>query len=335
MRVGLLGAVLVLVLASGARAEDGALPDPAALLAGAEEAERTGDVAAALRGYRAVLDAAPTSRLAGRAQRRLDWLEARDDDPDALSALLAYRARPSRTLADVEAFEARALEMPAGLVRLEALVVVAGELDGLAARDGDATLVARAEDAYRRALSEPGLGPSEREQLVAGYAAMLGREGRRAEALLLMQTERHESGNLRRRLELEAIDRWLRPLAYTALLLLTLCALGLTARAVSAGHGATLARPGGWRLQVAVVVWGSVGPYLLGLWYSHEAEHLATSLSLALACVLVLAALAGRASEVHPAPSAISRVTVFAAVAAALAAGYLSIYGAPDGPLAH
>ena len=60
------------------RAQDA---DVSSLFAAAQRAETSGDSATALRAYRAIVETAPTSRLAARASRRVAWLDERDSDP--------------------------------------------------------------------------------------------------------------------------------------------------------------------------------------------------------------------------------------------------------------
>jgi len=344
---GLALAVLaVLAVGSRAEAQEASPPRPAStsvapvtevavLVERARAAEAQGDVEGALAGYRAVVATAPTSRFALQAERRLDWLEPRADDPSALGLLLVFRSRRGRDLAAVEGLEASALAMRPGIVRREALMTVASELDALAAADGVSALVGRAEDAYRRALEEQGLADAERAHLVAGYAGLLGREGRTAEALLVLDEAGHDEGALRSRLELERVDAWARPLALGVLGLLTLTALALVARVARAGKGRALLDVREWALPLVAVSYGALGPYLLGVWYSHEAEHLTGSLALGISFSLAVAATIGRALSIEEAPRALARVAGTLAVLAPLAVGYLAVYGTADGPLAH
>jgi hypothetical protein len=302
----------------------------------AERAEEQGEVRSAIAGYHAAVEAAPTSRHALRAERRLAWLEPRAaDDAEALGVLLAYRNRGDRDRADLDALEARMLSVSSGMVRREAMITIATELDAMAAEDGSPERVERAERAYERALAEPGLGDAERAQLVAGYATLLGREGRTAEALLLLDEEGHESGSIRSRLELARIDAWARPLAWLTLVSLALAALWLTTARVRESSVRTFFDAAAWRLPLATILYVTVGPYLLGLWYSTEAGHLAGELATYLAGSLVAAALIGRAREITPLEGRWGTTLRVLSGLAPLAAGYLAIYGVGDGPLTH
>lgn len=309
--------------------------DVSSLLERARDAEARGEVEIALAAYREVVAVAPTSRFALQAERRLAWLEPRAGDPAALGLLLAYRSRRTRDLAAVEGLEAAALAMGPGPVRREALMTVAGELDALAAAAPGGGLVGRAEDAYRRALAEPDLAAAERAQLVAGYAGLLGREGRTAEALLVLDEAGHGRGGLRSRLELERIDGWARPLALSVLALLAAAAIVLVGRAIRAGRTRELLEGRAWAAPLVATVYGAAGPYVLGAWYSEEAGHLTGVLSLGLGGALFGAAVIGRCLSVQESPRGASRAAMTLAAIAPIAVGYLSIYGAADGPLAH
>ena len=302
----------------------------------AERAEESGEVSEAIAGYRTAARAAPTSRHALRAERRLAWLEPRAaDDTEALGVLLAYRNDGDRDPSDLDALETRMLSASAGIVRREAMITIATELDAMAAEDGAPGRVERAERAYERALAEPGLGEAERAQLVAGYATLLGREGRTAEALLLLDEEGHESGSIRSRLELARIDAWARPLAWLTLVSLGLAALWLTTTRVRASSARTFFAASAWRLPVASILYVTVGPSLLGLWYSTEAGHLAGELARYLVGCLFAAALIGRSRELAPLDERRGAALRVLSGIAPLAAGYLAIYGVGDGPLTH
>jgi hypothetical protein len=336
----LLGAFVVLgaVVCSPAHADDAVAATEEARQAfdAAARAEERGDVRGAVAGYRASVAAAPTSRHALRAERRLSWLEPRAaEDIDALGALLAYRNRGDRDLADLDALEARMLALSAGLVRREAMMTIATELDTIAAEDGSPAEIERAERAYQRALAEPDLGDAERAQLVAGYATLLGREGRNGEALILLDREGHESGSIRSRLELARIDAWARPVAWSILLSLGLAAAWLGARAMRASSLGTFFDLAAWKVPLVTIVYVVVGPYLLGLWYSTEAAHLAGELAIYLAASLFAAASIGRARELSPLEPRWGAMLRALSGLAPLAAGYLAIYGVGDGPLTH
>lgn len=302
----------------------------------AERAEESGDVTAAIDGYRATVTAAPTSRHALRAERRLAWLAPRAaDDAESLGVLLAYRNRGDRDHEDLDALEARMMSASSGIVRREAMITIATELDAVAAEDATPARIERAERAYERALAEPGLGDSERAQLVAGYATLLGREGRTGEALLLLDREGHASGSIRSRLELARIDAWARPFAWAILSGLGLAALVLTTTRVRQSSLRSFFDAAAWRLPLATILYVTIGPYLLGRWYSTEAGHLAGELATYLAASLLAAALIGRARQMTPLEHRWGAAVRVLSGLAPLAAGYLAIYGVGDGPLTH
>lgn len=310
--------------------------NPSELFERARAAEDEGNVAQALEGYRAVVREHPSSRLAQRAEQRLAWLEARTDDPDALARWLVHRARTRRDRASTEAFEAEALAMRPGLVRREALAAVAADFDALAAQhQADASLAARAEDAYLRILADSELDATMRAQLVASYANLLGRIGRTGEALMVLERAGHETGSLRRRLELQRFDGWARPLALSVLAALALAAVGSAVRALRSDAARAFASPRVWATPLATVLYGGLGPALLGAAYSVEAGHLTERLAVALVPSLGLAAVLGRATSVQPVSERAHAALVILAALGPIAAGYLAIQGTGDGPLTH
>ncbi len=355
-RCGPLVAVLVSLTALGASAERGLAraqepgadagatpletpssgPDLAQLFARGQAAEARGEVTLALEAYRAMRAADPTSRLASRAERRIAWLEERDDDIPALARLLAFRGRPTRDEGEVAAFAALASEMPPGQVRRESLTTVAAEWDRLSSNaPGDVELAARAEEAYEGALREGGHSEGERQHLVSGHAALLARLGRGEEGLLLLDREGRSSGSLRTRLELEQLDGWLRPLAWSLVAALLTLTLWMTARAVRGPGRAELLAPSSWALPAGALLYMSLGPYLLGIWYSLEAEHALSLLAPAMLGVLAASALLGRSLATLEVSRTLRVLTVVLATLAPLAAAYLALFDAGDGPLAH
>jgi hypothetical protein len=326
----------VLTAAAGARAQ---AEDPSARWSEGQAAEARGDVEAALGAYRAVVSAAPTSRLASRAERRLAWLDERDDDPRALSWLLAFLGLPSRSAVEVEAFAELAEGMPAGVVRRESFIAIATEWDRLSQaeerRDEGSALAARAEDAYEAARREPGLSDGEREHLLSAEASLLARLGRGDEALLLLDRGGRTEGSLRARLHMERLDRWLRPVAWSLLAASLAGLLLLLARASRSERRAELAGARGWLVPLGAVAYAVGVPYLLGRWYSHEAEQTLSLLAPALGAVLLQSAVAGRCLAITDAPRPARALALTLSVAAPLAASYLALFDAGDGPLAH
>ena len=347
-----LGVLAALFLATSAHAQDdvGAPPATSADIATAdavvaptesvattfsraESAEQRGEVEVALSLYRRVRDLDSTSRFALRAERRLAWLEPRADDPEALGLLLRHRNTRERSLEDLARLERTADTLEPGALRRELRTTIATERDGLAAEASDVEASERAEEAYRRALDEEGLREGEHAQLVAGYAALLGREGRTGEALLLLDDEGHATGGLRARLELERIDAWARPLAFSVLGLLAISAIALLISVLRSG--ARLVEGRDVAIRAGTIAYVTLGLWALGAWYSVEAGHLAGSLATWLLGVLALSAVIGRCRELVPSSARTGAALTALAVLAPFAAGYLSIYGVGDGPLTH
>ncbi|MBX7196961.1 MAG: tetratricopeptide repeat protein [Sandaracinaceae bacterium] len=306
--------------------------DASSLFTSAQEAESRGDVEAAERAYRSLVAADPHARLSSRAERRLAWLDARDEWPEALAAYLVFVARVSPPPEELVAFEAVTAAMPEGLVRRESRLALAASWDRLSARSDSAEHAARAEEAYDSALAEPGLEGGDRAQLVSSYAAFLGRHGRTDEGLLLLDREGHAAGSVRRRLVLEGRDVVVRPLAW---LLLTALGLATLAAQVAGRRRDLRLPPEPWGVPLLATSLATLGPYLLGRWYSLEAEHALGLLAPALALVLVLALGLGDGMRRIAAPGSWRAAAGVLAALAPLAVAYLTLFDAGEGPLAH
>ena len=149
-------------------------PSQNELLRRAQSAEKELRLAEAAALYRRALEAEPSSRLARRARARLSWLEARsEDDYGPLSELMGARKNAAAPEpATVEAFEARVATFPQGLVRREALQLLA---ETYLHRLHDPS---RALTAYRAWADSPDLPEGERQLATSGAAlatAALGR----------------------------------------------------------------------------------------------------------------------------------------------------------------
>jgi hypothetical protein len=258
-----------------------------ALVREADRAESEARPADALALWRRALAAAPTSRLAGRCERRIAYLSARaEGDFVPLADLLRMRKVSTDALdvARLEAFARRLDGYPPGPVRREGRELVA---DAWLARLGDAT---RGRDAYARWLAEPGLDDAEKRLAASGLARALTQLGDPSAALAAMERAglgaTTDADDLRR----EGRRRGLRVFAA---LLLALFVVG----------GALL---GGWRglrlralrraftpLRAVAAAWVLGGPLLLASRYDHAAFDTFATLALAGAGLLVLAAVYG------------------------------------------
>jgi len=305
---------------AGASQDGAALPAASdrdaqsALVREADRAESEARPADALALWQRARAAAPTSRLAGRCERRIAYLAARSEgDFVPLADLLRMRKVPTASLdaAKLAAYARRLDGYPPGPVRREGRELVA---DAWLARLGDAT---RARDAYTRWLAEPGLDDAEKRLAASGLARALTQLGDPAAALAAMERAglgaTGDADDLRR----EGRRRVLRLVAGV---LLALFALG----------GALL---GGWRglrlqalgraftpLRVLAAAWVLGGPLLLASRYDHAAFDTFATLAVCGAALLALAALYG--AGLAEAPRVRRRAVAVSAFGAALGAGF-------------
>ena len=157
--------------------------------------------------------------------------------------------------------------------------------------------------------------------------------GRAAEASALLESEGRAGGSLYRRLAFESIDRWLRPIAWSLVALLAALAVTALWRAWRASPR-ELGGPS-WGLPLFTVLYTAGTPYALGAWYSREAEHALSLLSPALLATLIASGLLGRALAALNATPRARWSAACLAVLASLAATYLALFDAGDGPLSH
>lgn len=309
------GWILVATLCLGAAAQD----DVAALVREGEAAERAADPRRALEAYRRAIVAAPTSRLARRAEARRHWIEARSEGEFAplASLLRLQQLRPAEVTRErIAAFEREVASFPRGRVRREARAVIAGAwLDRI--RDARA-----AERAHRAWLAEPDLEPTEERLATAGLArsrAALGDVRGGAETL-----ERAGFGGSSdaRALRDQARREVGETIAYAVLLAFLVLAMAL----------------GGWRglrpaalkraltpARVALAAWTLVVPALLAREYDHATEDTFVVAGLLFAAVLLVAGIAGAGLVESEAPRGRRIAVAAGAAAAALAAGYLAL----------
>lgn len=283
------------------------------LLRQATEAERRAAPAEAVRHYRAIVEAEPTSRLAGRARRRLAWLEARSEG--AWGPLTAYsrfrdRSPAERTAAVVSAFEAEVRRFPEGVVARESWALI-----------GEAWLAlgdpARAGAAFEAVLASPGLEESERVLAHTGLArAIAARDGAAAgveslERAGLRDTTTHEI------LSREARRGWARLAALAAVGLFVVAAIAIGRRGlVSRAVAARALSP--WRMLAGAHV--LLVPWVLAWRYDAETADTFGLVAAGGAVILALASLAGVAAGARGA-SRVERGAL--AVLAALAYGAL------------
>jgi hypothetical protein len=301
-----------------ASAQEAGVARVADVIRAAREAERAFEPARAVALYERAVATDPTSRLATRARRRLDFLRARSEGGYApLAAMLEFRARlPSeRTPATVAGFEAAVRGFPRGRVRVESWGLLAEAWLEL----GDA---ARAEAAYRAMLEEPAATESERVAAQTGIArALAERRGAAAGAAHLEETGLAETtthGVLAR----EARRRIGRGLAWALLAAFALAALLAGRRELA--RGAVLRRAfAPTRLLVALYALGF--PVWLAQRYDHDALDTFLFVAIGAAAVLALSSLAGEAMRERGSRRPARRALAALAVAAHAAVGYLAL----------
>ena len=126
MRARALALALVLVLAVSltasvsVRAQPDAGIDPNALVLQAEEAEARSDPRAALAAWQALVNGAPTSRLARRGRERIAWIQARQCGHQLPSCRAGAAARAQSCASGTEALPLKKKDFgdPGGLIRL-------------------------------------------------------------------------------------------------------------------------------------------------------------------------------------------------------------------------
>lgn len=284
----------------------------------AGQLERAHEPARAVAHYERAVAAAPTSRLAMRARRRLSYLQARADGgfgPLVIMQRFRARDRAARSEEATLAFERAVRRFPSGRVRVESWPLVGEAWLALGAP-------ARAEAAFRAMVEEAAATDSERIAAHTGIArAVAAQRGAAAgaahlERLGLDQTATHASLSRTARQEVGLLAAWALIASFVLLVLATgrreLLRLAVLRRALSAR-----------RLAVAAYALG-VPPWLA---HRYDASALDTFLFLAVggAVVLALASLAGEAMRERRARGA-ERIAVAAvAVAAHVAIGYLAL----------
>ncbi|MCC6524524.1 MAG: hypothetical protein IT373_17850 [Polyangiaceae bacterium] len=279
-----------------------------------QDAEVAAEPAAAVGHYRRVLELAPGSRLARRAERRLEWLEARGDDGyRPLAALMRTRADPALDADKLAHFEQELLGFAPGAVRREARAFVAEAYVRLGAH-------AAALAAYERWLAEPGLEPGEARRAERGRALELDALGRDGLAALtaadLAQSPEGRFLRARRLLRGGRIFAVATGLAFAAAVVLFQLWRGVSRAALRA-----LLRPE--RLALACLV--LVPPVLVVRAYERAYARAAVALALAGLVGLVTATLAGAAPAVRSASRARRGTLACVVLAAQLGLGFAAL----------
>lgn len=282
-----LALALVWALAPCARAQ--ATP-PAELMQQAAEAEREADPALAASRYRQLIEADPTSRLAGRARRRLAWLEARaEGDYRPLAAFLRVRdLRPAeRTAAVLAPFETEVRAFPEGTVARESWALL-----------GESWLrldePARAEAAFESLLAQPGHTESERVLAHTGIArARAASDGAAAGAEVLERAGLEASATH----QALAREAWRGPGRAVAVAILAVFVLAVFALGRRALVEREVLRRAFAPARLAAGAFVALVPWLLASRYDHDAYDTFGLVAAGGAAILALASLGGAAAS--------------------------------------
>ncbi len=284
-------------------------------LARAEDAEDRAEPIDALDAWQHVIDVGPTSRLAGRARTRIAWIRARDEAGyGPLRAMMAFLARaPSaRDEAAVAAFEATTAAMPAGRVRGESRLAVAGEWARLGEQE-------RAHAAWAAALDDPSVEPSARTLVLESMARSRMDAGDLAGAI--DELDAADLGGLSLH---DVASRRLRaatwvPVSYGVLATFVLVVLVLVARSrrALAALRSLLAAP----LRVVIAAVLAFGPLAIVAWWGDESQGAFEAFAPWSFAIVLLSFLAAESTEARAARAGVGVL----AIAAALAAAYVSV----------
>ncbi len=281
----------------------------------ADRAESEARPADALALWRRALVSAPTSRVAGRCERRIAYLSAHGEGGFApLADLLRMRQLVTSELsaARLEAYARRLEGYPRGLARREGRELVA---DAWLGRLGDPT---RARRAYERWLAEPGIDDAERRLAASGLARALTLLGDPSAALAAMEQAGLGASSDADDLRVAVRRRVLRVIAVA---LLALFALGGAALGGHRGLRPAALRRAFTGPRVVAAAWVLGGPLLLASLFDHAATDTFVTLALAGSALLAVASIFGVGLE--GAPIGRRRAVAAGAFAAALGAGFL------------
>jgi hypothetical protein len=305
------GLGLALVVSIAAHAHAHGQDDATEAVARAESAEDHADPRAALSAWHEVVTRWPTSRLASRARTRIAWIEARSEgDYEPLAAMMAFvdSAPSERTTASVEGFARTVDAMPAGRVRAESRVAIAGDWQRLGETQ-------RALDAWQAALDDPDLDPGVRNLIHESMARTRADAGDLDGALDTLDAEGLARSDLAR-----LTARRLRiatglPIAWSVLALYGLLLAFVIAR--GRAHLARALTP----LRVAIALTIGVGPYLVVRWWGDDSLSAFAAFAPVSVIVVVAGFAAGAATELPRLRAAVA----IASLAAALAGAYASV----------
>ena len=203
----LLAALVVLLLAAGARAET-----QSQALRRAEQAERAFDFDGALSAYTEALALAPHSRLSRRAAQRIAYLKDRSEgDFRPLVAFEKQRRVREPNAAQLEAFERQVNGFPAGRVRRESRALIA---DTFLLRLEQPE---RAVSAYEAWLAEPGLDDADWMRATNGLAIARARLGDLSGSLDTLKKAGLGARTEATYVELALVRRWARPASFLIL----------------------------------------------------------------------------------------------------------------------
>lgn len=313
-RFSLLVSGVVFVLAAPALAQ---APE-ATLLREARTAEAEHRPADAVALYERAIEAAPTSRLATRARRRLDYLRARSEgDYAPLAAFQTFRDRlpAGRTASVIDSFEREARAFPEGRVRCEAWLAI-GEAWL------DAEHPARAEAAYRALLDEAGRTESERVTAQTGIARALAMSRGASAGAAHLEEVGLEATSTHGTLAREAERSWGRIVAWALLIAFALCVVVAGRRELV--RPAVLRRAFSLpRVLVAAYVVGF--PVWLAQAYDHDALDTFSIVAVSSGVLLGLASWVGEALRAREATRGARIALAALCVTAELSIAYLAL----------
>ena len=302
---------LVTVLASQVVAQD----DASTAAARAEAAEDAASPREALEAWGDVVRAAPTSRLASRARTRIAWItERREGDYAPLAAMMRFLDLSSveRDASVVRAFTHDVDAMPAGHVRAESRVAIAGEWQRLGETD-------RALAAWHVALDDPDLDVGERDLIRESMARARLDAGDPEGALDELDDAELEGTDLER-----MAARRIRVTRYVPIASGIAIAFALLVVIVVARSGRALAlvsslRDAPLRPLIALVV--GTGPLVIVRWWGDDSLAAFSAFAPWSVFVVLGSFVAGEATESLRSRGALAVM----AVAAALAGAYVAV----------
>jgi len=308
--------LLVLSISSVALAQD---VTAAEWVSRAEAAEADVDPEEARDAWQHVIDVAPTSRLASRARTRIAWIEARSEgDYAPLATLMAFldRAPAERDAAVIGTFTDQVDAMPAGTVRAEARLAIAGEWMRLGETE-------RALAAWQAALDDPDLPAGDRDLVHESMARTRMNAGDLQGTLDelddadLGTVSLHHAAERRLRAE-----TWV-PIAYGTLAAFVLAVIALVARSGRRAEALRAMRDAPLRLVVAGLL--ALGPYAIVRWWGDDSIDAFLAFAPCSFVIVVLSYAAGEATETRALRLGVGAFAIVAALASAYAS--VALYG--------